>query len=89
MKEWEKLSPEHRQIIEELADIEHKQWWSWTLALEPKMPKEVVARWKRNQIPYSELSEMDKDLDRRWAMVVYSVFEKGLPICRWCGHDPT
>lgn len=89
MKDLEGLSPEHRKLVEELAELEHTQWRSWTLALEPEMPKEVVERWKKNWKPYAELSEMNKDLDRRWALCVLDILTKGLPKCRLCGDDPS
>lgn len=89
MKEWEGLSPEYRQLLEELADLEHKQWWAWTLAIEHKLPEKITKHWKKNWKPYDELPEFEKDKDRLWAMNVFSILEKGLPKCRWCGHDPS
>jgi len=89
MKEWEGLSPEHRQLIEELSNVEHIQWMSWAAAIEKYVPKEIAERWKKNWKPYNQLSEDEKDKDRRWAMCIYSVLQKGLPKCRFCGHDPS
>jgi hypothetical protein len=58
------------QIIEQLAELEHQQWIHWAQALmaeESGLSAERVMRWQKDFIPYSELSDDRKELDRAWA----------------------
>jgi hypothetical protein len=57
-------------VIEQLAAIEHQQWVHWAQALiadEPGLSPQRIKRWQHDFIPYSELSEERKELDRTWA----------------------
>lgn len=58
--------------VEMLAELEHEQWIAWTHAVVDKwgymMPQELVEQWASKWVPYSELSEADKELDRVWAV---------------------
>lgn len=64
-------------VREELAALEHDQWvaWSKSLAQNEIVSKDCVERWQTLWVPYGELSEKLKDLDRKWA-------DKGLSIMR-------
>ena len=57
--------------LEYLSEMEHMQWQSWVEGLikefPNELPKVLVNRWKRNCIPYNNLSEKVKDKDRKWA----------------------
>jgi hypothetical protein len=56
--------------LERLAALEHDQWMHWARALladEPGLSPERTARWRAAMVPYADLSETDKDLDRAWA----------------------
>jgi hypothetical protein len=54
--------------LEQLADLEHRQWAHWTKYMLDNLTSENIERWKQQiEIPYSELSEKEKESDRRWA----------------------
>lgn len=57
---------------EALAEIEHDQWveWSKTLAEKEMLSPERVERWKKLWVPYSKLTESEKDQDRKYADIV-------------------
>jgi hypothetical protein len=63
------LSPEQEQLREALAALEHEQWceWSHNLAESEQLSPERLSSWAKRWVPYSELSEEDKDLDRLYA----------------------
>ena len=83
-------SEQKAELIEELADIEHKQWMKWSSALENEMeqysdwlPEDLaillskrLARWNSLWIPYRELTEETKELDRVWARKVLQKIEE-------------
>jgi len=58
-------------LREELSDLEHQQWESWSRYVANDLLKinklAVIERWRINWIPYSELNEKTKDSDRIWA----------------------
>lgn len=56
-------------IREELAKLEHQQWmhWSQYVAENHDIPKDLRAKWEENWKPYEELTEKEKDKDRKWA----------------------
>jgi len=54
--------------IEELADLEHQQWAHWTKYMLDNLTFENMARWRKQiDTPYSELTEKEKESDRKWA----------------------
>lgn len=55
-------------LKEDLAALEHRQWMSWTKYLVDNydLPRELVEKWKENWKPYEELSEVEKEKDRKW-----------------------
>ena len=55
-------------LREDLAALEHEQWAHWTRYLLDNLTPENIERWRRQiDIPYAELSEVEKDVDREWA----------------------
>lgn len=66
------------QIIEELADLEHRQWmhWSQYVAKEHDIPEELEEKWEKNWKPYSQLSEEMKEKDRKWARKALAVIRE-------------
>jgi len=56
-------------LREILADLEHRQWISWThyLIQNEEIPENLKNKWLKSFIPYSDLSEKYKDMDRVWA----------------------
>lgn len=64
------------KIIEELAELEHQQWAHWTRYMLDNLTFENMSRWRQQiDIPYSKLTEKEKDSDRGWA-------RKAAKICR-------
>jgi len=66
---------------EKLAELEHIQWAHWTEYMLDNMTPENIDRW-RNQIKtaYKDLSEKEKDSDRKWSDLVLKeigISEKG------------
>ena len=56
------------ELREKIAEIEHKQWVHWTRYFLNNLTPENLERWKRQcDTPYSELTKIEKDADRRWA----------------------
>lgn len=67
-------------LLEELAELEHNQWISWTKALVKKHDKDllldITSKWKRNWKPYKDLTEKEKGKDRVWARKVINIIER-------------
>lgn len=64
-------------ILEKLADLEHKQWMHWSkyVAENYDIPEELEKKWEKSWKPYEELSEEMKDKDRKWARKVLEIIE--------------
>ena len=56
--------------IERLAALEHEQWMHWAKAVEHEVSEERRRSWAEFFVPYEELSESFKELDREWARKV-------------------
>ena len=55
-------------MIEQVAELEHKQWAHWTKHMLDNLTPENIERWRvQIETPYSELTEKEKDSDRVWA----------------------
>lgn len=77
------LSVEHQQTLaalivrtedvarlrEALASLEHDQWMAWSqdIATSEAISPERLSRWSAMWVPYDELTEAQKDMDREWA----------------------
>ncbi len=61
--------------IEELAELEHKQWYDWSMSLAQDEPLSEVRlkRWEKLWKPYAELTEEEKEQDRIWARKVLNI----------------
>jgi len=68
-------------LIEKLAALEHDQWMEWAkdILKTETINKERVERWRKLFIPYEDLSEEMKELDREWAYKVLSIV-KGINV---------
>ena len=74
----------NKEIIEkhreELAELEHEQWMSWTKYIAKewmgKIPAKLKLRWVQNWKPYSELTEEEKDKDRKWADKIINLIKQ-------------
>jgi hypothetical protein len=63
------------QIIEALAAVEHDQWSSWAQSVKGEVSEERRARWEGLFVPYDQLDESNKDLDREWAVEAFDAIE--------------
>ncbi len=78
-KERERVLGEIEKLREDLADLEHQQWESWSRFVYKKLDigtslsnlvkslNSITTNWMKNWKPYSELDEKIKDADRIWA----------------------
>jgi len=65
-------------LRERLADLAHEQWSGWMGWMLPKLSQpdaaDWIARWTRQmKTPYAELSERERDSDRREADRVLAI----------------
>jgi hypothetical protein len=67
-----------RGRLERLAALEHEQWCYWTgqLISTGRMPDWLVRKWKESHVPYDQLPEASKELDRVWARRVIELIER-------------
>lgn len=71
------LSDDERKIlIERLAALEHDQWIYYSKVVSEQISKasslaelktRILSKWSPKWVPYSKLSEKDKEQDRVWA----------------------
>jgi hypothetical protein len=67
-------------LLERLAELEHQQWMHWAQALlasEPGLSSVRAASWRREFVPYRDLPEDRKDLDRAWARRALGLLHPG------------
>ena len=66
------------ELLEKLAELEHEQWVAWSKALDDTetLSDKRMERWVKLWVPYSELSEKDKEFDREWARKVFRLYEE-------------
>ncbi|MHA1167238.1 MAG: hypothetical protein ACTSRU_05410 [Candidatus Hodarchaeales archaeon] len=63
-------------LIEQLADLEHKQWMEWSKDIAHEVSESRRERWKKLWVPYSELNEEMKDSDREYARRVLNKLDR-------------
>ena len=66
-------------LLEELSELEHDQWWAWAkdIAESEKITPARKKRWEEDSFkPYKELTEEQKDMDREWAEKVLKIVKK-------------
>ena len=64
------------ELLEELAEVEHRQWMTWACAVMPEVSTERRMRWRRFIVPYAELPEEVKELDREQAREILCLLER-------------
>jgi len=74
-RHYEEINKEFKELIETLADLEHKRWAKWQKYLHSKctrnygtlvIPSKYVEHLEKMiNTPYSELSEAKKEMDRK------------------------
>lgn len=62
-----------QELLEKLAALEHAQWISWSRAVAEEVSAERVERWRNFWVPYEDLPEEVKQLDRVWAEQVIRI----------------
>jgi len=65
---------------EKIAELEHEQWMAWagSIIKTEAISKERAQRWQQLMIPYSQLTEEQKDQDRIWADKLLALFPSEL-----------
>lgn len=53
--------------VERVAEVEHIQWMEWSKSVADEVSAERRERWKKYWVPYAELPDDIKELDRIWA----------------------
>ena len=65
------------ELVEKLADLEHKQWGHWTQYFLESYNEDNRKRWNRQaHTAYRNLSEKEKESDRVWARKVLNILKK-------------
>jgi hypothetical protein len=68
------------QLLETLAALEHEQWIAWTRGVislhGSEIPSELKHHWRKLWVPYEELDEPQKDVDREFAKKVIDVISE-------------
>ncbi len=68
-----------KELIEKLADLEHQQWSHWTRYFLDNLNPTNKCKWVfQLETPYSELSEKEKESDRKWARKVLEIVSESL-----------
>lgn len=63
----------NEELLEKLAALEHEQWQEWSQAVASEVSEEKRASWEENWVPYDQLDDSTKDLDREWAVQVMEI----------------
>ena len=72
---------EDSELLEKLAEIEHDQWMEWSKGVAKEVSDERKARWEKYWVPYSDLTEEVKDMDRKYAKKVMKAIKDDLCKC--------
>jgi len=54
-------------VVERVAEVEHEQWTEWSKSVAPEVSPARRARWQKYWVPYKDLPDDVKELDRAWA----------------------
>ena len=64
------------EVLERLAEVEHEQWMSWSQSVAEEVSAEQRQRWQECWVPYVDLPEEVKELDRQWARKVLEALRR-------------
>lgn len=65
------------ELREQLAELEHKQWVHWTDYMLSNLEAGNIERWEKQiKTSYFELTEKEKEADRKWADKVLSLVQE-------------
>lgn len=73
---------EFHPLLEALARLEHDQWMDWANNLmekEPAISQARKDRWMTFMVPYDQLDEAAKDMDRVWAAKAVELAKEHYP----------
>ncbi len=66
-----------KELIEELAELEHKQWSHWTKYMLDNLTEDNKGKWNKQIVTnYKDLTEKEKESDREWAEKVLKIVKK-------------
>lgn len=67
-----------QKLLEELSELEHQQWicWAQNILQAEAVSNKTQERWKKYFVPYSELTQELKNLDRSFARKSLEIFKK-------------
>lgn len=71
------------ELLEALAELEHEQWTKWSMNIadsEEHLEPGRIKRWQSLWVPYRDLPESEKELDREWAEQVLWIVKKHMGI---------
>jgi hypothetical protein len=69
-------APLRDRLVEALAEWDHRAWAGWTAYMLDRLTPENIARWRRQiETPYAELSEAEKESDRKEARKIVAVID--------------
>ncbi len=84
------MKKEETDLLEKLATLEHQQWMSWAknLIKTEKISAQTITRWETYFVPYHQLPDEIKELDRVYGRKVISIIEEvsKLPRCKHTRH---
>jgi hypothetical protein len=63
-------------LLERLAELEHEQWMAWSQSVAGQVSAECRQRWQACWVPYQDLPEEVKELDRIWARKVLETLHR-------------
>ena len=72
---------EYCELLDKVAELEHLQWSHWTRHFLEFQNESNRKHWERQaHLPYSKLTEKEKEADRKWARKVLDVIYKEINI---------
>lgn len=66
------------ELTESLAEVFHEAWMHWAGAVKSEVSAERGSLWDECMVPYDQLDESTKDLDRKWAKDAMEAIEPSL-----------
>ena len=69
------------ELVGKLAELEHEQWMCWAKNImdTEDISDERRERWEKYMIPYDELPDDVKRMDRDWARRAFNIMSIGYP----------
>jgi len=71
------LGKDMSEVLEKLAKAEHDQWAHWTEYMLNNLTPQNISRWKKQvETQYANLTEIEKESDRKWARIVLDIINE-------------